>query len=253
VKVAVVQHDICWERRDATLPRVAPMVAAAADGGAELVVLPELFAVGFTMEPDRVAEAPDGPTTEWLITQASMHGMWLCGSVPIRQADGDRPANTFVLAGPAGQLHRYAKRHPFAFAGEDRHYAKGDDAPTIDVDGLRVSPSICYDLRFADQFWAQAPDTDCYVVVANWPASRRDHWRTLLRARAIENQAYVVGSNRTGASGDGLDHVGDSLVVDPMGEILADAGAVEGIVTAEVDPAEVRRARSSLPFLRDRR
>ncbi len=253
MKVAVVQHDICWEDRGATLSRVAPMVAAAADRGAVFVILPELFAVGFTMATDRVAEAPNGPTTEWLVAQASTHGVWLCGSVPVRPVGGDRPANTFVLAGPAGQLHRYAKRHPFAFAGEDRHYSAGDDAPTIDVDGLRVSPAICYDLRFADQFWAQAPDTDCYVVVANWPSSRRDHWRTLLRARAIENQAYVVGANRVGRSGDGLDHVGDSLVVDPMGEVLAEAGAAEGIVTAEVDPIEVSRVRSRLPFQQDRR
>jgi predicted amidohydrolase len=253
VKVAVVQHDICWEDRDATLRHVSPMVAAAADRGAGLVVLPELFAVGFTMDTDRVEEAPDGPTTDWLVAQASSNGVWLCGSVPVRDAGRQHPANTVVLAGPAGQLHHYAKRHPFAFAGEDRHYVAGGDAPTIDVDGLRVSPAICYDLRFADQFWVQAPDTDCYVVVANWPSSRRDHWRTLLRARAIENQAYVVGVNRVGLSGDGIDHVGDSLVVDPMGEVLADAGAAEGIVTAEVDPTEVSRVRSSMPFLGDRR
>ncbi len=253
MRVAAVQHDICWEDRDATLERVAPLVAAAVADGAALVVLPELFAVGFTMATDRVAEPPDGPTSAWLADQASTLGAWVCGSVPVREEGADRPANTFVLAGPGGERHRYAKRHPFSFAGEHRQYVAGDDAPTWEVAGVRVSPAICYDLRFADQFWDQAPVTDCYVVIASWPSPRRDHWRTLLRARAIENQAYVVGVNRVGLAGDGLDHVGDTLIVDPMGAVLADAGSAEGVVAADVDPAAVAEVRRLLPFMPDRR
>jgi predicted amidohydrolase len=128
---------------------------------------------------------------------------------------------------------------------------------TVDVEGVRVSLFVCYDLRFADEFWVLAPDTDCYVVVANWPASRRDHWRVLVRARAIENQAYVVAVNRAG-SGGGLDYAGDSAVVGPFGEELAvapDTGVVgtEATLYADVDPAHVADIRARYPFLADRR
>jgi predicted amidohydrolase len=253
LRVAGIQHDVVWEDRDATLAAVAPLVRAAADGGAELVVLPELFAVGFSMATDRIAEPPDGPTVAWLAAQASTLRVWLCGSVPERAAGADRPANTFVAAGPDGELHRYAKRHPFTFAGEGEHYAAGDETLTFAIGGVRMSPAICYDLRFADQLWAQAPGTDCYVVVASWPASRARHWEALLTARAIENQAYVVGVNRVGTDGAGVRHAGGSCVVDPMGEVVAAAGDEVGIVTATVDPAVVAATRRRFPFLADRR
>jgi predicted amidohydrolase len=251
VKVATIQHDIVWEDRDATLARVEPLVRSAAAAGAGLVVLPELFAVGFSMATERIAEPADGPTTAWLVGQAAAHGVAICGSVPVAVAGEPRPANTFVLASPDGRLHRYAKRHPFSFAGEDRHYLAGSTTTTVEVDGVRLSPAICYDLRFADQFWGQAAGTDCYLVVANWPASRRTHWRALLVARAIENQAYVVGVNRVG-SGDGLDYAGDSCIVDPLGEVLADAGATEGCIAADIDPALVADTRRRFPFMADR-
>jgi predicted amidohydrolase len=124
---------------------------------------------------------------------------------------------------------------------------------TIEVGGLRITPFICYDLRFADVFWTAAPETDVYLVPANWPSPRRHHWQTLLQARAIENQAYVVGCNRVGTAGDGTEHVGDSRIVNPMGELLATASGVETIVLADVDAAEVTATRDRLRFLPDRR
>jgi predicted amidohydrolase len=253
IAVAAVQHDIAWEDRDTTLQALAPLVAGAAGGGARLVLLTEMFAVGFSMATERTAEPPDGPTTAWLVAQAADHDAWVGGSVPVRPPGADRPRNTFVLAGPGGEVHRYEKRHPFAYAGELDHFEAGDDLVTVEIDGVRVSPAVCYDLRFADQFWGQATGTDCYVVVANWPRPRRHHWRTLLLARAIENQAYVVGVNRIGADGNGLDHAGDSLIIDPMGEVLADAGGQPATITATVDPAVVADVRARLPFLPDRR
>ena len=251
MRVAAIQHDIAWEDRDATLARVEPMVAAAVADGAGLVVLPEMFAVGFSMAPARVAEPPDGPTSAWLAGQAAVHGTWICGSVP-EQADGARPRNVLVLAGPDGSVHRYAKVHPFTYSGEHEHYDAGTELVTVDVGGLRVSLFVCYDLRFADEFWSLAPDTDLYVVVANWPAARAHHWRSLLVARAIENQAYVVGCNRVG-TGDGVAYAGDSCVVDPLGELLAHAAGEEAVVAAEVDPTVVAATRQRFPFLRDRR
>ncbi|HEX7095335.1 MAG TPA: nitrilase-related carbon-nitrogen hydrolase, partial [Acidimicrobiales bacterium] len=189
MKVAAVQHDIVWEDSRHNHERLAPLIQAAASEGARLVVLSEMFATGFSMAADRIAEPPDGPSTEFLVEQAALCGAWVCGSVPTRDPDRALPVNRFVLAGPDGQLHRYDKLHPFSFAGEHERYAAGDCTITVEVDGIRVTPFICYDLRFADEFWSTAIGTDLYVVVANWPAVRRTHWQVLLQARAIENQA----------------------------------------------------------------
>lgn len=258
MKVAAVQHDICWEDPPATFARVAPKIARAAGVGARLVVLTEMFSTGFSMESDRIAEPVDGPSTGFLVDQAVEHGAWVCGSVPVRPDPSTGPsvlpANTLVLAGPDGSMHRYTKIHPFTYAGEHTRYAAGDRHVTVDVEGVRVSLFVCYDLRFGDDFWALAPVTDCYVVVANWPAARRHHWRVLLQARAIENQAYVVGVNRVG-EGDGIAYAGDSMIVGPGGKILAAApdDGTEAIVTADVDPAVVADTRARYPFLADRR
>lgn len=248
--VAAVQHDIAWEDRDTTLARIAPMVQVAFDDGAGLVVLPEMFAVGFSMEPARVAEPEGGPTSVWLAAQARGRG-WVCGSVPEVRPAG-RPRNVLVLAGPDGQLERYAKIHPFSYSGEDEHYEAGTELRTVAVGGARTSLFVCYDLRFADELWSVAPATDLYVVVANWPASRAHHWRSLLVARAIENQAWVVGCNRVGEGG-GVDHDGGSVIVDPWGRVIADAGDGEATISADVDLGEVARIRERYPFLADRR
>ena len=150
-------------------------------------------------------------------------------------------------------LHRYRKIHPFSYSGEHERYQAGDVFLSLDVDGVRCSFFVCYDLRFADEFWQLAPGTDCYVVPANWPAARREHWRALLLARAIENQAYVVGVNRVGRGGR-LDYAGDSMIVGPFGELLADgAHAGESVLVADVDPAHVTSVCAEFPFLADRR
>ena len=251
MRVAGIQHDVVWEDRDATLARLGPQLRAAAGAGARLVVLTEMFATGFSMEPERVAEPEGGPSTEFLRAQAAGLGLWLAASVPVRPGDGGRPVNRLLLAGPGGELHHYDKIHPFTYSGEHEHYAAGTRRLTVDVEGVRVTPFVCYDLRFADEFWAEAPGTDCYVVVANWPAARRAHWQALLVARAIENQAYVVGVNRVGEGG-GLHYAGDSRIVDPLGEVLSAGAGGETILLAEVAPETVAETRKRYPFLADR-
>ena len=252
MKVAAVQHDVVWENGAATLARLGPQLQAAAGAGARLVVLTEMFPTGFSMEPERVAEPEDGPSTEFLRVRAAGLGVWLAGSVPILPGRGGRPVNRFLLAGPGGELEHYDKLHPFTYSGEHEHYAAGTRRSTFAVEGVRVTPFVCYDLRFADEFWAEAPGTDCYVVVANWPAARRAHWQALLVARAIENQAYVVGVNRVGEGG-GLHYAGDSRIVDPLGEVLAAGAGGETILLADVDPSVVAGTRQRYPFLADRR
>ncbi len=252
MKVAAIQHDIVWEDREATLAALEPQLAQAAAGGASLAVCAEMFATGFSMATDRTAEPPDGPTVTWMSERAAAHELWLAGSVAERAPGAELPSNTFVVAGPGGQLHRYRKLHPFSYAGEHERFAPGDEVVTLELDGVRVTPFVCYDLRFADVFWHAARDTDVYLVVANWPAARRAHWTTLLRARAIENQAYVVGVGRV-VEGIGIAYAGDSQVIDPSGEVLVAAANDPTVLTAELDPEVVAAARDRYPFLADRR
>ena len=251
MKVAVVQHDIVWEDRDANFAHLAPMVASAAATGARLVVLSETFSTGFSMRTDEIAEPEGGPSSRWLVEQSASHGVWVCGSCPEVAAGADRPRNTLVLAGPDGTVHRYRKIHRFAYGGEDRSFDAGADRVTVEVEGLRISLFVCYDLRFADDWWALASDTDAYVCVANWPEARRAHWSALLRARAIENQAYVIACNRVGSGGK-LDYAGDSAIIDPLGELLATGSRTEALLVADVTAERVAEVRSSLPFLADR-
>jgi predicted amidohydrolase len=250
MRIAAVQHDIVWEDRDANFERLAPQVARAVGAGAELVLLTETFSTGFSMTPG-IGEPEGGVSSQFLSAQAAEHGVWVAGTCP-EIADGEElPYNSFVLAAPDGSTSRYRKLHPFA--DERDRFRSGEGPVTVQVGDLRVTPFICYDLRFANVFWQTGPETDVFLVPANWPSARRHHWTTLLQARAIENQAYVVGCNRVGPAGDGVEHAGDSRIVSPMGELLATAAGVETIVLADVDPAEVAATRDRFPFLKDRR
>jgi predicted amidohydrolase len=254
VKVAAIQHDIVWEDAEATQNHVAPLIAQAAEQGARLIVLSEMFATGFSMQPERIAEPEGGACEQFLLAQAQIHNAYLLASIAQRGSDG-RYRNNAVLAAPDGTIAaRYAKIHPFSYAREDEHYAAGTDFCTVRIDDLRVSLFICYDLRFADEFWALAPETDLYVVPANWPEARAEHWKALLRSRAIENQAYVVGVNRVGEDGNGHPHAGHSAIIDPLGVVLAAPEQnAEQVVVAELSAEVVSATRTRFPFIADRR
>ena len=251
MKIAALQFDMAWENPEANFPRLETWISGAAELGARLVVLPEMFACGFSMNTARIADV-NGPSTRFLVETAAKHRLWLAGSLPEKEPQAERPTNTLVLAGPDGQIHRYHKIHPFTYADEHLHYEAGTDFVQVEIEGLRVTLFICYDLRFADEFWATAEQTDAYVVVANWPETRRHHWTTLLAARAIENQAWVVGVNRVGQGGK-LTYTGDSRIIDPLGRVVAAAADQETLLLADVDPGRVREVRKQLPFLQDRR
>lgn len=257
LRVAAVQHDIVWNHPEANFERLAPRIAGAAASGAGLIVLTETFPTGFGFDDPQLRVEPEGgPSSQFLADRAREHGVWVGGSCAEVRADapGDdrRPSNCFVLAGPDGTQHRYRKIHPFSYAGEERFVRAGTDLVTVDVEGFRVSMFVCYDLRFADEFWRLALDTDLYLVPANWPAARREHWMALLRARAIENQAYVVGVNRVGEGG-GLSYSGDSRIVDPQGELLATASRTESVLLADLSTEHVVDTRERFRFLPDRR
>lgn len=266
MKLAVVQHDIFWERPRENFAHLGGLVSEAADAGARLVVLSEMFSYGFSMDIAKIAETPDGPSSQFLIAQAKEHDIWLGGTIPVLAEESQmlprtpKARNTFVLAAPDGSTHSCAKIHPFTYGGEDEHYEGGNSLTQVQVDDIRVSLSVCYDLRFPYVFWPLAETTDLYLVPANWPAKRRHHWQSLLVARAIENQAYVAGINRVGTGG-GIHYSGDSAIISPLGETLVsgttDNDAIpnppETILTAEIDPQVVASTRSRFPFLQDRR
>ena len=256
LRVAAIQHDIVWHDREANFERLAPKIAGAAASGAGLVLLTETFSTGFSFDTPGIGEPQGGPSSTFLVEQATRHGVWVGGSCPeldpASPGGDERPSNTFVLAGPGGVVHRYRKIHPFSHAGEERYVRAGTDFVTVEVEGVRLSLFVCYDLRFSDEFWALAPDTDAFLVVANWPEKRRLHWSTLLHARAIENQAYVVGVNRVG-SGGGLDYSGDSAIIDPLGEVLASGARVETVLLADIDTDHVASTREHFRFMQDRR
>ncbi len=250
MKVALLQLDIVWEDVAASHARAARLLEEAARGGARLAILPEMFSTGFSMRPQRVAQPPGGPSETFLRERAGALGLSILGSVP--ESGAGRPRNVALLVSPGGEVVRYAKIHPFSFGGEDREYAGGDGVVTAVVEGVRVTPFICYDLRFPEPFRLAADATDLFAVVSNWPERRQAHLTVLLRARAIENQAYVVGVNRVG-EGDGLRYLGRSIAFSPWGETLVEAGEEETVVFCDVDPGEVTVARRTFPALRDRR
>jgi predicted amidohydrolase len=209
-----------------------------------------MCATGFSMRAGEIAEPEGGPTESFLREEAARLGLFVLAGVA--QLAEPLPLNRAILARPDGSASRVAKLHPFSFSGEEKVFGAGLGVETFDVEGVRVTPLVCYDLRFPEPFRLAADDTHLYAVIANWPERRRAHWRTLLAARAIENLAYVAGVNRVG-EGDGLVYAGDSALVSPWGETLLSAAGEEALLLGDVLPENVSSARERFPALRDRR
>lgn len=228
IKVAICQVDMEWEHTARNLERLEPFVAAAA---ADVVVLPEMFATGFKLRPARVAEPMDGLVVRTMRRWASEYGKAVVGSAVISEGDVFRNRQFFVK--PSGETVWYDKRHLFRPGGEARDYTPGARRVVVEYMGVRFLLLVCYDLRFP--VWSRnRGDYDAIVYSASWADDRREVWRTLLRARAIENQSYVVGVNRVGTDPDAR-YAGDSAIVDFMGRTMADAGDRELTLVAELD------------------
>jgi predicted amidohydrolase len=252
MNVIAVQHDIAWENRRENYDRVNALLKDTCVSAGSLVVLPETFAVGFTMDA-AAAEEPGGETEAFLSSLARDHEACVVGGTLTRHGGG-KPRNEAVAFGPDGELlARYAKMHPFSFANETDHREPGDAVVTFEWGGMVVAPHVCYDLRFPELFRETVKlGAQVFAVIANWPAPRADHWTTLLKARAIENQAYVVGVNRCGRDAEN-EYAGGSAVYGPRGELLVDAGEGEGVAAAELDREELVSYRASFPALDDMR
>ncbi len=242
LSVVLLQQELAWQDPPANRARFERLLPQAPIGA--LVVLPEMFATGFTMEPAVCAEAPDGPTVAWLREQAAAHRVAMAGSLALADDAGFR--NRLLFARADGSLAHYDKRHLFRMAGEHHCYAAGNERRVVACDGWRICLQVCYDLRFP--VWSRnRGDYDALLYVANWPARRREHWRALLLARAIENQAWVVAVNRTGVDGKGIDYAGDSLVIDPWGRVVLDAGAQDGVHHAVLGADALAECRAKFP------
>lgn len=250
MKVAGIQMDIDWEAPKPNLDRARDLARKAVAAGAELIVFPEMFATGFSMAPEKIlgfsSQINEGMQALALeIARPLIYGVAVPGAT--------RPENHCLVLDATGKtLATYAKIHPFSLAGEDLVYGSGQSLATFSLGGLRVTPLICYDLRFPELFRVAAADTDLFVVIANWPSKRRFAWQSLLACRALENQAYVLGVNRMGVDGNGFEHHGDSALHDPFGASL---GAMLGgnILIGEVDRTKPRKVRQEFSFLADRR
>jgi predicted amidohydrolase len=270
--ITLIQPDVHWEDKAANLELLGARIDAINDK-TNLVILPEMFSTGFSMRPEALAEPMDGPSVAWMKQTAARKKVILTGSLIIEEKG--RYFNRLIWMLPNGQYGTYDKRHRFAYAGEHEHYTAGHKRLIASVNGWKVNLLICYDLRFP--VWSRQqlqeplepatpgqpipsprkadgtlePEYDLLIYVANWPERRSHAWKTLLQARAIENQAFVVGVNRVGNDGNNIYHSGDSMIIDPLGEVLYHAPKEESIFTSTLQPEKLEEVRTRFPFWQD--
>ena len=250
MKIAALQIDIAWENRRANFEKVSQLARQAAEQGADFLLLPEMFATGFTMNTEVSAEPLNGETTAFIRELARRNKMGVGGGLVLRRSS-EKPQNCALFVDRDGEdLALYAKIHLFSYSQENEHHTPGEEPAPFRFEGIRCAGFICYDLRFPELFRAVCRDTDAVFVIASWPAVRAEHWSTLLRARAIENQLYVIGVNRVG-QGDNLRYNGGTAVIDPMGAVQMETWDEEAIVWAEITPETVQNVRTVMPFLDD--
>ena len=246
LSISLVQTALSWEQAQTNRGHIDQILQKAES--TDLIVLPEMFTTGFSMNPYDHAETMDGPSIQWVLEKAAFHCAAICGSMMIK--DGAYFYNRLIFAKPDGSLSWYDKRHLFAKGGEDKPYTAGSERIVVQYKGWRICTLICYDLRFP--VWSRnTKDYDIAIYVANWPVERADAWKILLRARAIENQCYVVGVNRTGVDGSGFSYQGDSRVIDFGGTPILDPNNADGVFQTTLKKKPMQTYRSKLPFLRD--
>jgi len=266
--ITLIQPDLRWEDKTANLELLGTRIDAIAEK-THLVILPEMFSTGFSMRPEALAEPMNGPAVTWMKQMAARKKVILTGSLIIEEKG--RYFNRLIWMLPNGQYGTYDKRHRFAYAGEHEQYTAGHKRLIASVNGWKVNLQVCYDLRFP--VWSRQqlqeplelsaaphplppgtplePEYDLLVYVANWPERRSHAWKTLLQARAIENQAYVVGVNRVGDDGNNIYHSGDSMIVDPLGAVLYHAPKEESIFTCTLQQEKLEEVRTRFPFWQD--
>jgi predicted amidohydrolase len=248
--ITLLQSPLHWENPEANLNMFTQKIESL-PGKKELVVLPEMFNTGFSLAPDRLAETMDGPTVQWMRDMSIKHRIILTGSLIIRE--DEHAYNRLVWMQPNGQCGTYDKRHLFSYGGENEGFSAGSKRLITQANGMRICTNICYDLRFP--VWNRQTNPDEYdllLYVANWPEKRIHAWKTLLQARAIENQCYVIGINRTGTDGNGHQYCGESSIIGPLGEVLLSSTQEHDILQWELERKTIQDIRQQLPFQQDK-
>jgi predicted amidohydrolase len=246
LRITLVQSSLHWENISANLEMFSQKLATV--GETDLIVLPETFSTGFSMNP-KFAEEMNGSAIQWMAKTAKQRNCVVCGSLMIK-AEG-KFYNRLIWMNPDGSLNTYDKRHLFCMSDEPKFFTAGTERLIVELHGWKICPMICYDLRFP--VWSRNLhlEYDVLLYVANWPERRAQAWRYLLVARAIENQSYVIGANRVGNDGKDISHIGDSMVLDPLGNVLYHKMDEEDVSTVELNYAELKKLREQLPFLND--
>jgi omega-amidase len=250
--VTTIQTNLIWENKAQNLANLTQKINAITQP-TQIIILPEMFTTGFSMQPQLFAETIEGPTVQWMQQTAAQKNAIITGSFICQ--DGGKYYNRLMWVLPNGQTAHYNKRHLFAFAGENNHYTAGQKRLIAQVNGWRLNLQICYDLRFP--VWARnqivngQPEYDVLLYVANWPERRQYPWQQLAIARAIENQCYVIAVNRIGADGNGIAHSGCSMVINPLGEVLYKALQTEATDQHALNYEQLQEVRTKFPFLAD--
>lgn len=246
--IAIVQANLVWERIDVNTDHFTKLVQTI-DKSVDIVILPEMFTTGFSMNAEKLAQTMQGDTVSWMQSMAIENGFAICGSIIVE--DDGKYYNRFIFVTPQGKMHTYNKRHLFTYANENKHYALGNKQLIFNYLGWRIMPQICYDIRFP--VWSRNRDKyDLLINVANFPAERRDAWTTLIKARAIENQCYVAAANRVGTCGMGIYYSGDSMIVDAQGQTIATAlPGQDRIIVGTIFMDNLLQFRKDFPVLPD--
>lgn len=249
--ITLIQTNLIWEEKSANLRLLEEKISGIEQ--TELVILPEMFSTGFSMNPAALAETMEGETVNWMRRVSRENGVILTGSIIIEE-DG-KYYNRLIWMLPNGQHGYYDKRHLFAYGEEDKHYHAGKKRLIASVKGWKINLQVCYDLRFP--VWARqqknetGAEYDVLLYVANWPERRSHAWKTLLCARAIENQCYVIGANRVGTDANNIYYSGNSLVIDPLGQVLYHMADAEDVFTITLSKEKLEEVRSTFPFWKD--
>ncbi len=248
LKITTFQAYLFWENIEKNLQNLGLRLSSIREK-TDLIILPEMFSTGFSMNPERLAEEMDGKTMKWMHQQARKFECVITGSIIIKE--NKKYFNRLIWMRPDGTYEYYDKRHLFGLGEEDKHYSSGDKKLFVELLGWKICPMICYDLRFP--VWLRNVDEeyDMLLIVANWPERRSLHWRTLIPARAIENQAFVVAVNRVGHDGNEIYHSGDSMCIDPNGKVIYYKPNDEDLYTFSISKEDLSTARELFPFLRD--
>lgn len=257
LKISIIQTPLFWEDMHQNRIMFTQKIAIAKQQQTDIIVLPEMFTTGFSMNSEQLAEKMDGETVLWMQAQAKQHQITLTGSLII-QENGNY-YNRLLWVSPDGKISQYDKRHLFRMAGENNYFSPGNKRLIVETKGWKICPLICYDLRFPA--WSRnihfdtktkEPAFDCLIYIANWPEARVSHWEKLLAARAIENQCYVVGVNRIGEDGNNIIYSGNSAIIHPKGKKLSTTQAhQENIETITLNYAEMKHYREKFPAIQD--